>query len=81
MNKRDLLLSVLERASRRRRAGGVLHALPEYHGGQAAVEKHLDFFHFTGMDFIKTQHERSSPVPQIRRPEDWAMMPFTTGTL
>ena len=79
MNKRDALLSVLESSKPQEYvpAAFFTHFPPEYHGGQAAVEKHLEFFRFTGMDFIKIQYERKfPPVPQIRRPEDWAKIPF-----
>ena len=78
MNKRDVVLSL---------SGGntplpyvpaafFLHFPPAYHAGQAAVEKHLEYFHRTDMDFIKIQYERTFPqIPTIRSPSDWAKMP------
>ena len=30
-----------------------LHFDPAYHQGQAATDKHLEYFDFTGMDFVK----------------------------
>jgi uroporphyrinogen decarboxylase len=53
-----------------------LHFPPAYHAGAAAVEKHLEYFRYTGMDFIKVQYERTFPqLPQIQSPGDWAQMP------
>jgi uroporphyrinogen decarboxylase len=41
------------------------------------VDKHLEFFRATGMDFVKIQYERSFPhLPAIQRPDDWARMPL-----
>jgi len=40
------------------------------------VEKHLEYFRFTGMDFVKVQYERTFPaLPEIRTPGDWKAMP------
>lgn len=75
MNKRDAVLSVLD-SSRPQTyipAAFFLHFPPEYHLGQAAVEKHLEFFRYTGMDFVKIQYERKFPTDEnILRPKDWA---------
>jgi uroporphyrinogen decarboxylase len=44
--------------------------------GKAAVDKHLEYFRFTGMDFVKIQYERTFPaLPEIRTPGDWKAMP------
>jgi uroporphyrinogen decarboxylase len=44
--------------------------------GKPAVEKHLEYFRFTGMDFVKIQYERTfPPLPEIRTPADWKAMP------
>ena len=54
-----------------------LHFDPAYHRAPAAVEKHLEYFHYTGMDFVKIQYEKRFPsLPHIQKPEDWAAMPF-----
>jgi len=76
--KREAVLSLLE-------PGGTpdyipaaffLHFDPAYHRGQAAVDKHLAYFRYTGMDLVKIQYEQTfPPLPEIRRPEDWARMP------
>lgn len=44
--------------------------------GKPAVERHLEYFRFTGMDFVKIQYERTFPAkPEIRTPGDWKAMP------
>jgi len=54
-----------------------LHFGEHYQRGQAAVDRHLEYFRYTGMDFVKIQYEHHfPPQPQIQNPEDWAKMPF-----
>ncbi len=80
-NRRDALLSLRE--------GGpgpgyvpaafFLHFDERSRLGPAAVEKHLEYFRFTGMDFVKVQYERTFPArPEIRTPGDWKAMPRYT---
>jgi uroporphyrinogen decarboxylase len=79
MNKRDLVLSVLDatQPSAVVPAAFFLHFDPAFHRGQPAVDKHLEYFRYTGMDFVKIQYENNFPqLPQISRPEDWEKMPF-----
>jgi uroporphyrinogen decarboxylase len=79
MNKRDVVLSLLDtnRTPEYIPAAFFLHFDPAYHRGQAAVDKHLEYFRYTGMDFLKIQYEHGFPkVPAIRHPEDWLKMPF-----
>src|SRR5262249_42392302 len=53
-----------------------LHFPPEFREGQAAVDKHLEYFRFTGMDLLKIQYERTfPPQTQIQSPADWSKMP------
>ncbi len=40
-----------------------VHFDRNFHFGPAAVERHLEYFRFTGMDFLKIQYERSLPEP------------------
>jgi len=78
MNKRDAILSFAKEngAPPYTPAAFFLHFSPEYHAGQAAVEKHLEYFRATGMDFIKIQYESTFPkVPSIQTAQDWARMP------
>ena len=78
MNKRDVILSLLndDQAPPYIPAAFFLHFAPEFHQGQAAVDKHLEYFRYTGMDLVKIQYEKPlPPIPTIRTPDDWARMP------
>jgi len=77
MNKRDFVLSLLDDGTKTPYipAGFFIHFDSSFHRGQAAIDKHLEFFNFTGMDFIKIQYENRFPKrPDIRKPEDWKKM-------
>ncbi len=79
MHKRDAVLSLLDKNQKPAYvpAAFFLHFDAEHHAGSAAIEKHLEYFHATGMDFVKIQYEGKYPhLPAIQRPEDWANMPF-----
>lgn len=80
MNKRDLILRLLDSNTQPSTipAAFFLHFDPAYHVGQVAVDKHLEYFHYTEMDFVKIQLELPFPAqPQIQKPEDWkTKLPF-----
>ena len=79
MNKQELMLGLLDETKKQEYipAGFFLHFDPEYQQGQAAVDKHLEFFRYTGMDFVKIQYETRFPhVPEIKTPNDWDKMPL-----
>ena len=79
MNKRDLLFSVIDPTAKPAHipAAFFLHFDPAYHLGQPAVDKHLEYFRYTGMDFVKIQFELPFPhQPEIQTPADWAKLPF-----
>ncbi len=79
MNKRDRMLSLIqdETASDYVPAAFFLHFDSAYHRGQAAIDKHLEFFRATGMDFVKIQYELPFPhTTPIRKPGDWAHVPL-----
>lgn len=79
MNKRDTLLSQIrsETPPDYVPAAFFMHFERSYHQGQAAINKHLEFFRYTGMDFVKIQYEQTWPSPPlIRKPEDWAHAPL-----
>ncbi len=79
MNKRDVVLGLLDPGKPQTSvpAAFFLHFDPSCHFGQAAVDKHLEFFRTTGMDFVKIQYERTFPgLPRIQRATDWATMPL-----
>jgi uroporphyrinogen decarboxylase len=78
MNKRDLLLNLVSGQTPPDYvpAAFFLHFDPAYHQGRAAVDKHLEFFRYTGMDFVKIQYEqRLPPGPPVQEPGDWARLP------
>jgi uroporphyrinogen decarboxylase len=79
MNKRDDLLRLLDPSLLQEYipAAFFLHFDPIFHQGQAAVDKHLEYFCDTDMDFVKIQYERTFPhLAEIQRPEDWRKMPL-----
>jgi len=78
MNKRDLVLSLLDDKNYPPYipAAFFLHFDPGCRSGQAAIDKHLEFFRSTDMDFLKIQYEHSYPrLSGILKPADWAKMP------
>ena len=79
MNKRDLVLSLLDKDKKQEKipAAFFLHFDENYHRGQAAIDKHLEYFRYTGMDIVKIQYENVFPVvPEIQTPDDWGKMPL-----
>jgi uroporphyrinogen decarboxylase len=78
VSKREAVLALLEKGGRQPYipAAFFIHFDPAFHFGAAAVQKHMEYFRYTGMDFVKIQYERTfPPVPAIKRPADWATMP------
>jgi len=79
MNSRDAVLSLLDAGAPPPwvPAAFFLHFDPSRHFGQEAEEEHLRYFRATGMDLVKVQYERRfPPLPEIRRPADWALVPL-----
>ena len=79
MNKRDLVLSLLDPNAQPEMtpAAFFLHFDPAFHTGQAAIDRHLEYFRYTNMDLLKIQFELPfPPQPQIQKPEDWSKLPF-----
>jgi uroporphyrinogen decarboxylase len=79
MNKRDIMLNPLsgENPAGYVPAAFFLHFDPAYHQGQAAIDKHLEFFRYTGMDFVKIQYEQNAALPRanVQSPAGWANAP------
>ena len=78
MNKRDKVLSLLDPSSSPSYipAAFFLHFPKDCHRGQAAIDKHLEYYRYTGMDFVKIQYEFAFPrLDVIQSPDDWARMP------
>ena len=79
MNRRDTLLSLVAGKGNADSipAAFFMHFDAAHQRGQAAVDKHLEFFRQTGMDFVKIQYEGGFPAGvRIRKPEDWAHVPL-----
>src|SRR5512147_2688451 len=77
MNKRDTLISLVTSSTPPATipAAFFMHFDPAYHQGQAAIDKHLEFFRYTGMDFVKIQYEQVLPPgTTIRQPRDWGRL-------
>ena len=78
MNKRDLVLSILDKGGEQTYvpAAFFLHFDKSCHRGRAAIDKHMEYFRYTGMDFVKIQFENPFPsLPEIATVDDWAKMP------
>lgn len=78
IDKRDLMLNLLSRSQKLQYipAAFFIHFDPSCHFGQAAADKHLEYFRYTDMDFVKIQYERKYPLlEKIQKPTDWQQMP------
>ncbi|HLK14181.1 MAG TPA: uroporphyrinogen decarboxylase family protein, partial [Fimbriimonadaceae bacterium] len=77
MNKRESLLKYLDGGE----AGGpapaafFMHFGDAYRAGKAAIDRHAEFFRFTGMDFVKIQFELSFPKVEVWSPDGFAGIP------
>jgi len=79
MNRRDLMLSLIynEIVPETVPSAFFLHFDEAHKHGQAAIDRHLEFFRATGMDFVKIQYEQVQPVEaHVHKPEDWACVPL-----
>jgi uroporphyrinogen decarboxylase len=79
VNKREKVLSLLyeNQSPSYIPAAFFIHFPPHYRSGQAAIDKHLEYFRYTGMDFVKIQYEYPFPCrPDIQSPDDWGKMPL-----
>jgi uroporphyrinogen decarboxylase len=77
-NKRDAVLALLDKGARQTYvpAAFFIHFDEAHHFGPPAVQKHLEYFRYTGMDFVKIQYERVYPqIAAIKKPADWKTMP------
>jgi uroporphyrinogen decarboxylase len=80
MNKREMMLGLIhgEAPVGYTPAAFFLHFGPEHHAGRAAIDRHLEFFRHTGMDFVKIQYEQGMAEFPIASPADWARAPRWT---
>jgi uroporphyrinogen decarboxylase len=76
-SKRDLMMQVLDMSATPGYipAGFFMHFGVQ---GDAAIKKHLSYFHATNMDFVKIQFDEQefSHNDQIKTPKDWAAIPI-----
>lgn len=81
MQKREIMLDLIHGRAPAgyTPAAFFLHFDPQYHTGQAAIDRHLQFFRYTGMDFVKVQFEQELPQCAITSPADWAHAPRLTA--
>lgn len=77
MNKRDTLLNLISSNPEPTYtpAAFFLHFGDNYKQGQAAIDRHLEYFRHTGMDLLKIQYEQTPPQAAIQSPADWANAP------
>ncbi len=78
-NKREAVLKMLDPSVKQDYipAGFFIHFDKNSRIGQAAIDKHLEFFNKTNMDIVKIQYESSFPVlSEIKEPSDWKKMPL-----
>ncbi len=79
IDKRETMLGLLTETTRQDYipAAFFLHFDKSCHFGESAIEKHLEYFRYTNMDFVKIQYERTfPPVSEIKKPGDWKKMPL-----
>ena len=59
MNKRDKVLSLLDAGQTPASipAAFFIHFPPQYHRGQEAIDKHLEYFRATDMDIVKIREQ------------------------
>ena len=77
LSKRDRMLQWLEGKSEAgyTPAAFFLHFDDQHRVGSAAATKHLEYFRYTDMDFVKIQYEQDvQQVDFIRKPADWAKL-------
>jgi uroporphyrinogen decarboxylase len=77
VNKRERMLAWLEGNQKVNYtpAAFFLHFGNGYKTGAAAAQKHLEFFRYTDMDFVKIQFEQTYTRQEfLRRPEDWSKL-------
>lgn len=78
MNARDTMLRLVYDSAppARTPAGFFMHFDPSCHQGQAAIDKHLEFYRATGMDFVKVQYEQAlAYTAPPRTADDWRRLP------
>jgi uroporphyrinogen decarboxylase len=76
VNKREKTLAVLDQSKPNPYvpAAFFMHFKEKF--GQGAVDRHIEYFRATNMDFVKVQYEIVVPrLDHIKKPEDWEKIP------
>jgi len=79
VNKRDAVFGLLsgDKTQEYYPVGIFKHFGKGHKFGDIAVKTHMEYFRFTGIDFVKIQYEQSFPrLDIIQKPSDWLKMPF-----
>ena len=74
LNRRDRIFDLLDRSKVVQEytpAAFFLHFGADAGLGSAAIERHTEYFHATGMDFVKIQYERNFAPRPIEKVSDW----------
>ena len=75
-NKREKMLAVLDQSKPNSYVPAAFFMHFKEKLGQAAVNRHLEYFRATNMDFVKVQYEIVVPrLDHIKKPEDWDKIP------
>lgn len=77
VNKRERMLRWLEGKGEPgyTPAAFFLHFDEQHKVGSAAAKKHLEYFKYTDMDFLKIQYEQEyTPVDFLKKPSDWSKL-------
>jgi uroporphyrinogen decarboxylase len=79
VDKRNAVLNLLytKRKQDYYPGGFFVHFPKEDHFGPSAIERHLDYFRYTDLDFLKIQYELKFPLmEEIQKPSDWSKVPL-----
>jgi uroporphyrinogen decarboxylase len=79
VNKRERMLRWLagESTPAYTPAAFFLHFGNDYKNGSAAAQRHLEYFHYTDIDFLKIQFEQTySRQEFLQKPSDWSKLPL-----
>lgn len=79
INKRDAVFNLIYTKKKQDYyPGGFFMHFPKVdHFGPTAIDKHMEFFRQTDLDFLKVQYERKFPlIESLQKPSDWAKVPL-----
>jgi uroporphyrinogen decarboxylase len=76
VNKREKVLAVLDQSKPNEYVPAAFFMHFKDKLGQGAIDRHLEYFRATNMDFVKVQYEIAVPyLDKIQKPEDWDKIP------